>query len=134
MLLMAVGAMMIEAKYWVSVNLDVRCVNYGFFANISIGGYKIIFFHLMYSNDPVYRDPTDPNRISDELFRLNFRQRVLANMRGDGEHIWERDFSLDLDMLKEIYEGPVPVEPFELELSYTYVDFKCRNSRTLTRI
>ncbi|KAA8642529.1 HNH endonuclease signature motif containing protein [Aspergillus tanneri] len=67
--------------------------------------------------DPVCRDPADPNHISDHLLRWHFRQSVLGNMRGAGEPSFEHDFPSGSDMLKEIREGPFPVERFEMELS-----------------
>ncbi|OJJ42028.1 hypothetical protein ASPZODRAFT_77930 [Penicilliopsis zonata CBS 506.65] len=67
--------------------------------------------------DLVCRDPADPNRVSDNLLRWHFRQSVLGNMRGAGEPSFEHDFPPGSDMLKEIYEGPFPVERFEMELS-----------------
>jgi len=51
--------------------------------------------------DPVCRDDADPYRVSDELLRWQFRQLVLANMRGDGEPIFESDFTGE-DMIKVI--------------------------------
>lgn len=67
--------------------------------------------------DPVCRNPTDPSRASDHLLRWHFRQTVLSKMRGAGEPSWEHDFPPGSDMLKEILEGPLPIERFELELS-----------------
>lgn len=66
--------------------------------------------------DPVCRKPEDPNRVSDELLRWHFRQSVLANMRGDGEVVWEHDFPAGTDMVAEILEGPLAAERMELEL------------------
>lgn len=67
--------------------------------------------------DPVCRNPADPNRASDHLLNWHFRQSVLANMRGAGEPSFEHDFPPQSDMLKEILEGPFPIERFEMELS-----------------
>lgn len=67
--------------------------------------------------DPVCRNPADPNRVSDNLLRWHFRQSVLGNMRGAAEPSFEHDFPSGSDMLKEILEGPFPVERFEMELS-----------------
>ncbi|KAJ5545181.1 hypothetical protein N7535_006436 [Penicillium sp. DV-2018c] len=67
--------------------------------------------------DLVCRNPADPHRVSDDLLRWRFRQSVLANMRGAGEPSFEHDFLPGSDMLKEIYEGPFPVERLEMELS-----------------
>jgi hypothetical protein len=67
--------------------------------------------------DPVCRGPADPHRVSDQLLRWHFRQSVLANMRGAGEHVFEYDFPPGTDMLKDIREGPMAQERFELELS-----------------
>ncbi|KAJ5151579.1 hypothetical protein N7492_009874 [Penicillium capsulatum] len=66
--------------------------------------------------DIVYRDPNNPNRVPDELFRWHFRQSVLANMKGAGEPIFEHDFPPGTDMVKEILEGPLPARRMELEL------------------
>ena len=66
--------------------------------------------------DPACRNPQDPHRVSDELLRWHFRQSVLANMRGQGEPIFEYDFPPGTDMIKEISEGPCAKERFELEL------------------
>jgi hypothetical protein len=66
--------------------------------------------------DPVCRDPADPHRVSDHLLRWHFRQSVLANMRGAGEPVFEHDFLTGTDMLKDVREGPMAQERFELEL------------------
>ncbi|KAJ9213907.1 hypothetical protein DTO166G4_4518 [Paecilomyces variotii] len=67
--------------------------------------------------DPVCPNPADPNRVSDNLLRWHFRQSILRNMRGAGEPSWEHDFPPGSDMLREILEGPFPIERFEMELS-----------------
>lgn len=67
--------------------------------------------------DPVCRNPANPNHTSDHLLCWHFRQSVLANMRGAGEPSFEHDFPPQSNMLKEILEGPFPIEQFEMELS-----------------
>ena len=57
--------------------------------------------------DPVCRDPLDPHRVLDKLLWWNFRQSVLANMRGAGEPVFEHDFPPGTDMVKELREGLV---------------------------
>ncbi|PKX89793.1 uncharacterized protein P174DRAFT_515810 [Aspergillus novofumigatus IBT 16806] len=42
--------------------------------------------------DPVCRDPANPNRVSDHLFRWHFRHSVLKNMRKAREPPLEHDF------------------------------------------
>ena len=44
----------------------------------------------------------DPKRPVDQVLRWHFRQAVLANMRGQGEPVFESDFSLNSDILDEI--------------------------------
>ena len=68
--------------------------------------------------DPVCRDPSNPHHVSGQLLRWHFRQSVLANMRGAGEPIFEHDFPPGTDMMREIQEGPLAKERFELELSH----------------
>jgi hypothetical protein len=41
----------------------------------------------------------------------------IANMRGAGEPVFEHDFPPGTDMMKDIREGPMAQERFELELS-----------------
>lgn len=67
--------------------------------------------------DPVCRNPDDPDRVPDQLLRWHFRQSVLANMRGAGEPVFEHDFPPGTDIMKELREGPMARERFELELS-----------------
>lgn len=67
--------------------------------------------------DPVCRNPADPHCVSDRLLRWHFRQSVLANMRGAGEPVFEHDFPPGTDMMRDIREGPLAQERFELELS-----------------
>lgn len=67
--------------------------------------------------EPVCRNPADPNRVSDDLLRWHFKQSVLKHMKGAGEPSFEHDFPPGTDMLKEILEGPFPVERLEMELS-----------------
>ena len=63
------------------------------------------------------RDPTDPHCVSEQLLRWHFRQSVLANMRGEGEPIFEHDFPPGTDMMGEIREGPYAKERFEMEVA-----------------
>ncbi|KAK9482389.1 hypothetical protein V1527DRAFT_415322, partial [Lipomyces starkeyi] len=58
--------------------------------------------------DPVCRDPNSEHSARDELLRWHFRQAVLANMRGDGEPIFEFDFLPGSNMVGEIMCGPEP--------------------------
>ena len=65
--------------------------------------------------DPICRDPVDPRSVRDELLRWQFRQTVLANMRGAGEPVFEVGFSGG-DMMGEIMNGPKAAERMEFEL------------------
>jgi hypothetical protein len=67
--------------------------------------------------DPVCRNLTDPHRVSEQLLRWHFRQSVLANMRGEGEPIFEHDFPPGTDMVGEIRDGPYAKERFEMEIA-----------------
>ncbi|KAL2114691.1 hypothetical protein VUR80DRAFT_1 [Thermomyces stellatus] len=67
--------------------------------------------------DPVCCNPDDPHRVSDQLLRWHFRQSVLANMRGAGEPVFEDDFPPGTDIMKDLRNGPMAKERFELELS-----------------
>jgi len=86
-------------------------------------GYKIVSFcgnSFGYDGkilDPVCRNPADPNSVSDQLLRWHFRQSILANMRGDGEPIFEHDFPPGTDMMAEILEGPNGKERFEFVMA-----------------
>ena len=53
--------------------------------------------------------------VRDELLRWHFRQSVLANMRGNGEPIFDVDFAGG-DMMGEIRNGPKAAERMEVEL------------------
>ncbi|KAK9428328.1 hypothetical protein V1505DRAFT_377388, partial [Lipomyces doorenjongii] len=67
--------------------------------------------------DPVCRNPNDDRRASDELLiRGDFRQAVLANMRGAGEPVFETDFPPGSDMMGEIISGPEAAKRMEAEL------------------
>ncbi|KAK9358009.1 HNH endonuclease-domain-containing protein [Lipomyces starkeyi] len=66
--------------------------------------------------DPVCRDPMDERRVVDEFLRWHFRQAVLANMKGEGEPVFEFDFPDGSDMVGEILSGPRPGERMEAEL------------------
>ncbi|KAJ6178814.1 hypothetical protein N7519_009275 [Penicillium mononematosum] len=82
--------------------------------------YKIT--HFSYDNwsvdnrvlEDVCRKEGSPDRVADELLRWHFRQCVLANMKGDGEPVFEHD--LGTDMIGEILRGPYPAERMEMEL------------------
>ncbi|KAK9323923.1 HNH endonuclease-domain-containing protein [Lipomyces orientalis] len=66
--------------------------------------------------DPVCRDPGDERRVIDEFLRWHFRQTVLANMKGNGEPIFESDFPDGSDIVGEIVSGPRAAERMEAEL------------------
>ena len=66
------------------------------------------------SLDQQFRD--DPRRPVSQLLRWHFRQAVLANMRGDGEPVFENDFPPGSDMMGEILGGPKAAERIEFEL------------------
>lgn len=107
--LMNATAQQLFDQYLISVNPD--------------DGYKVVVFGydiFGYDGrilDPVCRNPTDPNSVSDELLRWHFRQSVLANIRGVGEPIFEHDFPPGTDMVGEILAGPSGKERFELEIA-----------------
>ncbi|PGH06289.1 hypothetical protein GX51_02486 [Blastomyces parvus] len=67
--------------------------------------------------DPVCRDPTDPNCVSDELLRWHFRQSVLANMRGAGEPVFESDFPAGTDRMATLREESYGKERFKIEIN-----------------
>ncbi|KAK9489154.1 HNH endonuclease-domain-containing protein [Lipomyces doorenjongii] len=66
--------------------------------------------------DPVCRDPMDEKGVIDEFLRWHFRQTVLANMKGNGEPVFEFDFPDGSDMVGEILGGPRAAERMESEL------------------
>ncbi|KAK9431796.1 HNH endonuclease-domain-containing protein [Lipomyces doorenjongii] len=66
--------------------------------------------------DPVCRDRNSEQSARDELLRWHFRQAVLANMRGDGEPIFEFDFPPGSDMVGEIMGGPEAAKRMEAEI------------------
>ncbi|KAK9373310.1 HNH endonuclease-domain-containing protein [Lipomyces chichibuensis] len=66
--------------------------------------------------DPVCRDPRDERRVVDEFLRWHFRQAVLANVKGEGESVFEFDFPDGSDMVGEIISGPRPGQRMEAEL------------------
>ncbi|KAI9762577.1 MAG: hypothetical protein M1840_001203 [Geoglossum simile] len=72
--------------------------------------------------DPMCRNPEDPHHVSDQLLRWHFRQSILANVRGEGEPVFEHDFPPGTDMMKEIREGPYAQERFERELAARFRD------------
>ncbi|KAK9427350.1 hypothetical protein V1505DRAFT_47253 [Lipomyces doorenjongii] len=66
--------------------------------------------------DPVCRDPGDERGVIDEFLRWHFCQAVLANMKGNGEPVFESDFPDGSDMVGEILSGPRAAERMEAEL------------------
>jgi len=55
-------------------------------------------------------------QLLDELLRWQFRQAVLANMRGAGEPVFEVDYPPGSDMIGDIMSGPKPAERMEFEV------------------
>ncbi|KAG0136485.1 HNH endonuclease-domain-containing protein, partial [Tuber indicum] len=106
-LLLATAHLMFK-QYLISVNPD--------------DGYKVVVFDIDRFGfdgrilDPVCRSRADPHHISDELLRWHFRQAVLANLRGEGEPIFEHDLLPGTDMVGEIFASPYAQERFELEI------------------
>ncbi|CUS12263.1 unnamed protein product, partial [Tuber aestivum] len=96
-------------QYLVSVNPDDNYKIVVFDPDIRVLDGRIL--------DPMCRNPADPHRVSDQLLRWHFRQSVLANMRGEGEPIFEHDFPPGTDMVGEILSGPYGQERFELEIA-----------------
>ncbi|KAJ6261876.1 hypothetical protein Dda_2675 [Drechslerella dactyloides] len=74
-------------------------------------GYKIVLFaEENYpvdgkNLDPICLNPDDPNRVHDDFLRWHFRQAVLANVRGNGEPVFEHDFA-GMDQLAEMAKEP----------------------------
>ncbi|KAK9318811.1 hypothetical protein V1517DRAFT_92816 [Lipomyces orientalis] len=66
--------------------------------------------------DPVCRNPSNENSVSDELLRWHFRQAVLAKKRGAGEPVFETDFPPGSDMVGEIRNGPDATKRMDAEL------------------
>ncbi|KAK9327185.1 HNH endonuclease-domain-containing protein [Lipomyces starkeyi] len=66
--------------------------------------------------DHVCRDPADERRVIDEYLSWHFCQTILANMKGNGEPIFESDFPDGSDMVGEILSGPRAAERMEAEL------------------
>ena len=58
----------------------------------------------------------DPPRPIDELLHWHFRQAVLANMREDGEPLFECNFPPGSDMIGEIMSGPMAGKRMQFEL------------------
>jgi len=69
------------------------------------------------SLDFVCRDPANIHRVSDELLRWHFRQSVLANMRSEGEPVFEHDFPGGSDEVAEIGLGPCGRERLGMEIA-----------------
>ncbi|KAK9358503.1 HNH endonuclease-domain-containing protein [Lipomyces starkeyi] len=102
---------------------DVHALFDNFSISINVDDdYKIVTFtddHLNLGGrqlDPVCRDPNSEQSARDELLRWHFRQAVLANMRGDGEPIFEFDFPPGSNMVGEIMSGPEAAKRMEAEL------------------
>ncbi|KAI9823519.1 MAG: hypothetical protein M1826_007731 [Phylliscum demangeonii] len=62
------------------------------------------------------RDRTDPRSVPDKLLRWHFRQAVLANVKGDGEPVWDFDNPPGSDVMACIRNGPEPEKRMEMEL------------------
>jgi hypothetical protein len=67
--------------------------------------------------DPVCRDASNLDHVSDEVLRWHFGQCVLANMRGSGEPVFERDFPPGTDMMATMRAEPYSKERFEMEIA-----------------
>jgi len=82
--------------------------------------YKIACF--MHDDDGIagkHLDKTfveDSKRPVDQLLRWHYRQAVLANVKGQGEPVFECDFPAGSDMLEEIMSGLKAEERMEFEL------------------
>ncbi|PUU73127.1 hypothetical protein B9Z19DRAFT_1005929 [Tuber borchii] len=93
-------------SYMVSINPD--------------DNYKIVCF--MYDDNNIagtHLDKAfveDPKRPVDQVLRWHFRQAVLANMRGQGEPVFECDFPSGSYILDDIMSGPKAGERMEFEL------------------
>lgn len=61
------------------------------------------------------RDPQNPDRVPDELFHWQFRQAVLAMVKGNGQRIWDMQLEEE-DPMGDIMEGPDAAERMEVEL------------------
>jgi len=82
--------------------------------------------------DPVYHDSKDLYHVFDQLLRWHFRQSILANVRGEGELIFEHDFLLGTDIMKEICEGLYAQEWFERKLAARFRNVESKNGGYLT--
>ncbi|KFZ01467.1 hypothetical protein V501_09972 [Pseudogymnoascus sp. VKM F-4519 (FW-2642)] len=84
-------------------------------------GYKIIYLSKDVLNldgrtiDLSCRDPQSPDRVPDELFHWQFRQAILAIVRGNGQRIWNMQLEEE-DPMGDIMEGPDAAERMEAEL------------------
>ena len=67
----------------------------------------------------------DPKRPVDQVLRWHFRQAVLANMRGEGEPVFECDFPHGSDIVGEIMSGPKAGERMEFELFTRLAGYSC---------
>lgn len=71
--------------------------------------------------DPVLL--ADPRRPPDELLRWHYKQAVLANVRGQGQPVFDENFatqgpdSYGLDSMRALRKGPNPKERFEFEIA-----------------
>jgi len=67
----------------------------------------------------------DPKRPVDQVLRWHFRQAVLANVRGEGEPLFECDFPPGSDIVGEIMSGPKAGERMEFELFTRLAGYSC---------
>ena len=67
----------------------------------------------------------DPKRPVDQVLRWHFRQAVLANMRGQGEPVFECDFPPGSDIVGEIMSGPKAGERMQFELFTRLAGYIC---------
>jgi len=58
----------------------------------------------------------DPQRPVDQLLRWHFRQAVVANMRGQGEPLFDSDLPPGSDTIGEIMDGLRTCEKVGVEL------------------
>ncbi|PGH16397.1 hypothetical protein AJ79_01728 [Helicocarpus griseus UAMH5409] len=59
---------------------------------------------------------SNPRRPPDELLDWHFRQAVLANVKAEGEPVFEHDFNTGENMIGQIRQGPQPQQRMEFEL------------------
>lgn len=63
---------------------------------------------------PNFQDPVDLNHLSDEILRRHFRQSVIANMRVNGEPVFESDFPPGSGQMKKLSKEPYGKERLEM--------------------